>query len=292
MKNVLLWTNCQGGAIIGMLNKYHSDKYTTKHFLNYEYIREHKTLPEEFKDADIFIYQNYNSDKHVKDYDLDHIINNVLKPECKTICIPFLYFEAMFPYNTRQQSSNNFRTVSPESPFGRCFFGIGLIDDIMSGLDIKNFSDNDKETLIESICQDLVSENKVTEDEMKKYHDRSFEYLENKIMSGDLPFLLDYIKTNFTKTRLWHNPNHPSGELMKELVRGVFGILELDFNYDNDDLSAFNGLKDWEMPILPCVKKYYNLTFDDSCLSIYDPSIVDKKTFIRQYVKWMYFDFI
>lgn len=281
----------KGANIIHMLNKYHSDKFKIKCFINYEYIRENKTLPEEFKDADIFIYQNYNSDKHVKDYDLDNIIKNVLKPDCKTICIPFLFGEALFSYDMRH-SPNNFKTISDEKPFGYFAYGFDIIDDKMIGLDIKNYTDSDKEKLIEDIYEYCMSENAITDEQMKYYYDRSFSYLESKIMSGDLPFLLDYIKENFTKNRLWYNRNHPTGELMKELVRGVFELMGLIFQCDDADFIVLDNLKDWEMPILPCVKKYYNMTFDDTCSSIWNPSILDKKSFIREYIKLMYFDFI
>ena len=111
-------------------------------------------------------------------------------------------------------------------------------------------------------------------------------------MTSDLPFLLDYIKENFTKTRLWHNRNHPTGELMKILVHGVFEELGLTFQCDDADFIVLDVLKDWEMPILPCVKKYYNMTFDDTCSSKFNPSVLDTKSFIREYIKLLYFDFI
>lgn len=291
MKKVLLWTNCQGGAISYMLNKYYSDKYEIKSFLNYEYIRENKTLPEDFIDADVFIYQNYNSDKHVKDYDLDNIIKNVLKPYCKTICIPFLFCDSLFSYEMRH-SPNNYKTISDEKPFGYFAYGCSLIDDKMIGIDIKNYTDSDKEKLIEDIYEYCMSENAITDEQLKCYYDRSFSYLESKIMSGDLPFLLDYIKENFTKIRLWYNRNHPTGELMKALVGGVFELMGLNFNCDDADFIVLDGLKDWEMPIFPCVKKYHNMTFDETSSSIWIPSILDKKSFVREYIKLMYFDFI
>ena len=292
MKQVLLWTNCQGGTISYMLSKYHSDKFELKHYLNYEYIRENKTLPEEFKNADIFIYQNYNSDKHGKDYDLDHIINNVLKPECKKICIPFLYFEAMFSYDMRQ-SKNNFKTISSNAPFGKFFFGINFIDDKLTDIDTKNYTEEDKEALIESIYQDFISEKAISEEKIKHYYDRSFEYLKNKILSSDVPDIFEYIETNFKNIRLWHNRNHPTGILLIELVKEVFKILDLDYTDNEEDINVLNkSINDWVMPIPLCVKKYYGMEFSDECSSWTDSSIIDTKSFIKSYVKAMFFDFL
>ena len=289
MKNVLVWTNCQGGVIMGMLKKYHSDKYTINYFVNYEYIRENKTLPAEFKDADIFIYQKYYPDKHGKDYDLDYIINNTLKSDCKTICIPFLYFEGMFSYDMAPPI-NNFKTETSSLPFGKFFYGIDFVDNKLIDIDIKNYNDTEKENLIESIYQDFISDQAISEEKIKYYYDRSFEYLEHKILNSDIPCLFEYIKENFTKTRLWHNRMHPSWILMNELVKGVFKLMQLELIENEEDLIILDSLKDWVMPIPPCVKKYYNMKFDDSCSVQWDKHIVDTRSFISQYINVIHFD--
>lgn len=172
------------------------------------------------------------------------------------------------------------------------FYGINFIDNKINGLDIKNYTDVDKENLIESLYQYFNSENIIPEEDIKYYYDRSFEYLEKKIMGSDLPFLLDFIKTNFNKTRLWYNPNHPTGELMKELVRGAFEMLDLEFHYDDNDYNLFfNAYNDWSLPIPYSVKKHYDMLIDDKCSALGNTVVVDTRSFISEYIKSMHFDF-
>lgn len=58
---------------------------------------------------------------------------------------------------------------------------------------------------------------------------------------------------------------------------------------EEDDKILENYLNDWVMPILPSVRKYYNINFSDNCSSWYNKNIVDTKTFVETYVKELYF---
>ena len=61
---------------------------------------------------------------------------------------------------------------------------------------------------------------------------------------------------------------------------------------ENDNLENINrldNLNDWVMPIFPCVKKYYNITFDDKCSSWLHPEINDSKSYITKYLNDLYF---
>lgn len=264
---VILWTNCQGSAIKFILNKYYSNIYTIDTFLNYDYIKNKLPLPPIFKEADIFIYQNY-ADKPDTIYDLTYILNE-LKTDCKKICIPFLQFDAIYCYGSI--SPNNYKTISTKYPHGKFFYGIDLID--------KYMQNNNNYYPLDQIYN-------IDDETILYYYNRSFEYLKNKILSSDVPELYDYIKDNFTKIRLFHNRNHPSGILLNELVKYIFNILNLKYIDTIDELD--NLLNDWVMPILPCVRKYYNIEFDDKCSSWYNSNIVDTKTFIKYYIEDLY----
>ena len=70
-----------------------------------------KLIPQEFYNADIFIYQNY-SDKPNSEYDLSNILNNILPASCIKICISFLQFDATFCYN--ENDKQNIKTKSDD----------------------------------------------------------------------------------------------------------------------------------------------------------------------------------
>lgn len=284
MLNIVFWTNCQGGSIIYALNKYYSNLFMINSFLNYDYIKNKLPLPQMFKEADIFIYQNY-ADKPDTIYDLQYIFNE-LKLDCKKICIPFLQFDAIFCYDNT--SPHNYKTISTNFPHGKFFYGIDLIDKQMQNINYSNLSQNDTNELINNIYNNLISDNIISEETIIYYYNRSFDYLKNKILSSDIPELYNYIKDNFTKIRLFHNRNHPTGILLNELIKYVFKILNLEYFDSINELDK--SLNDWVMPILPCVKKYYNIDFDDKCSSWYNNNIIDTKTFIKYYIEDLYFN--
>jgi hypothetical protein len=283
MKQIVLCTNCQGDAISHIIRKYYSHLYCVSSYINFYHFENKIPIPRDaFAIADIFIYQNYNSKKHDPEYDIDNILNNVLKPECIKVCIPFLFFEAMFSYNMDHPHN--------KSKIKEFYYGIDFIDDKIKTLDLTLFTEDDKTNLIESIYSDFISDDAIPESQIKFYYDKSFGFLEHKIMNSDVPNLMEFIKDNFTKTRLWNNRNHPTGKLLIELVKSTLALLNLEYKEDDEDiLHLHKQFDDWSMPLLPCVKKYYGMKFDDYCSSYMDASIVDNKTFICKYVNEIFF---
>ena len=284
MKRIIFWTNCQGDAIKNIIKKYHSDKFIVKSYYNFVHFKKNKPIPcSAFSKADIFIYQRYSSKKHDCKYDIDNILKNILKPECIKVCIPFLYFEAMFSYNT------DFSLINKKNK--KFFYGIDFIDNKMMSLDITLFTEDDKNNLIESIYSEFISDDAIPESQIKYYYDKSFGFLKYKIMNSDMPNLMEFIKDNFKKTRLWSNPNHPTGKLLIELVKSTLTILNLEYvEIDEDTLNLHDQFNDWTMPLFPCVKKYYGMEFEDYCSSSEDVSIINNKTFITKYINDIFFD--
>jgi len=282
MQKLVFWVNCQAGAIHYALNKCYMGAYDIHHFANYQYIRSKKTLPAEFLDADIFIYQNY-SYREDPTYELSNILTNILKPGCKRICIPFLQCDALFCY--RPDSPKNHKTINHEFPHGAFYSGVEYIENYLDSNTLET-----KSEIISQCYKTLMSDDVVSPEIIKQYYDRNFEYFRNKILESDLPELYGFIKSNFAKIRLFHNRNHPTGILMNELVKGVFR--KMDLIYPSQDKEAlidvFNyhmNLNDWVMPILPCVQRYHGLEFDcNTCSSKYNPTIKDIYSFVQSYV--------
>jgi hypothetical protein len=292
-KKILIWANCQGNSITYMFNKYYSNLFTVEHLLNYEFIRNNSVIPDKVKNADIFLYQKYSNMPN-SDYDINNLINNYLKKDCIKICFPTLHSSPiLFCYETNE--SNNDKTIDNVNPFGKFFFGISVITDLLKKYDYKNCDENSKNNIIDEIYNISQRYDFISEEKINYYYNRNFEFLENKILSSDVPELLDFIKSNFTKVRLWHNPNHPTGILLNELVKYIFKRLNFVYR-EEDNLQNINELdtklNDWVMPIFPSVKKYHNITFDDNCSSWYHSDIHDTKSYIRKYLDELYFDYI
>jgi hypothetical protein len=277
MYKIVFWANCQSGSIHYMFNKYFHDIYKIYHFLNYEYIKNNKELPDEIADADFFIYQNYSKQEDPT-YSLDNIIN-MLKPECKKICIPFLQCDSLFCYNS--VSPHNSKTITQEFPHGKFFYGIEHIEN-----ELKLSYNSNKETIISNAYKNMTDDQAIPKETIDKYKYRNLEYFENKILSSDVPELFNFIQNNFTKVRLFYNRNHPTGLLLNELVKGVFRCMNLEYpsNDPTNIIVLDDILNDWCMPILPCVQKYYQLEFDCKVHSKYHPNIIDLYSFIETYV--------
>jgi len=275
-----------------MINKYYSDLFIVKYLTNYKFINEKLELPEDIKNADIFLYQNY-SDKPNCIYDLNNILNNYLKKDCIKICFPTLHScQMLFCYEINDP--NNFKTISDIYPHGKFFYGISVITDLLKKYDYNNYDEINKNIIIDKIYNESQQLDFISDEKIKYYYNRNMEFLEKKILSSDVPELFDFIKNNFTKIRLWHNPNHPTGVLLNKLIKCIFYKLNLNYNED-DNLENIhkleNSLNDWVIPIFPSVKKYYNITFDDKCSSWYHKEdIKDSYSYINKYLNDLYFE--
>jgi hypothetical protein len=289
-QKVVIWANCQGLPISWFLTKYYSQIYDVIYLANFEMIKNESTIPDDFYNADIFIYQNY-SDKPDCSYDLKNILNNILKTECIKICFPTLHScHLIFCYDTYEP--NNDKTITKDLPFGKFLFGIKDISDMVTS-DIaqpNTLTTSIKSDIIEKIITVSNSDTFISEQQIKYYHDRSFDFFEKKILKSDIPNLYHFIKNNFCKHRLWHNPNHPTGILLNELLKEIFAVLKLPYYESDENLNILDHmLSDWAMPIFPCVKKYYNMVFDDKCCSWYHPNITNNQTYIAKYINDIYF---
>ena len=283
-KLLVILANCQGGAIGFMLNKYYSNLYDIKYYQNYEYIKNNLDLPLDIKYADIFLYQNYSNND--EKYDLKNLLENVLKKECVKICFPSLHScNLLFCYDTI--SPSNYKTITKETPHGEFFYGISSIIDEIKKYEI---NENNKNEIIQKIIETTNNDNFISEEKIIYYNKRTFEFLENKCLTSDVPEIYNFIKNNFTKIRLWHNPNHPSGILLNELIKLIFLKLELEYFENEENLTILeNSLSDWVMPIFPCVTKYYKFEFNtNKCGSWYNKNIVDFKTYMNIYIEYLY----
>jgi len=286
-RNIVIFANCFGNALSLILKKYYSMDYNIEYCVNYDIINNSKDIPESFKTADIFIYQNY-SDKPDSIYDLKHILSNILKPDCVTISFPTLHgCNLIFCYDTKTDPIN-FLTMTPETPYGKFFYGIDTISKKCEELSTIN---SNFDNIIDEIIYKCMSDDKfISEEQILYYKNRSLDFLQKKCLTSDVPEIYAFIENNYTKIRLWHNPYHPTGILISKLIILILNKLNLTYNPTNEDLFMLeNLLNDWVMPILPCVEKYFNFSFDcNKCSSWYHKDITDRNSYIKKYLDTFY----
>ena len=225
-KLLVILANCQGNPLSHMLNKYYSNLYDIKYYTNYEYIKNNLDLPLDIKDADVFLYQNYSNND--EKYDLKILLENVLKKECIKICFPSLHScNLIFCYDVTEP--NNYKTITNEKPFGEFYYGISHIIDEFNKYEINENTKKNKNEIIEKIIDSSNNDNFISKETILYHNKRTFEFLENKCLSSDVPEIYNFIKNNFTKIRLWHNPNHPTGILLIVLIKLIFLKLKLEY---------------------------------------------------------------
>lgn len=280
-KLIIIWANCQGNGLCSMLNAYYSNDYNCIHYPNHEYMANNTPLPDNFFNADIFLCQLYSNG--IGDYCMQNIINKLKTLNDKCIIRPFptlhnsqLYF--CYDYTSVANSA----TISPKYPHGKFCYGILPVIQLISSYDI------------EHILNLSNSESFISHEQIQLHYDKSMGFLKHKCDISDMSCIYEYVLNNFKKQRLWHNPNHPSGILMNELVKCVFDKLNLTYPIaDNErNIKLLNNLNDWVMPIFPSIQQYYNLEFDcNVCSSIWHPSITNIDTYLTEYCTQLYLQY-
>ena len=153
--------------------------------------------------------------------------------------------------------------------------------DIVSELFYKYHTKNDYQDKIVKIFLNTD----LNEEKILYYNKRSFDFLKLKILDSDIPELYNYILDNWKDKKLWYNPNHPTGYLYMKLGELIFQKLNLKVSLDEKDFCHFNSIhKDYEMPILPCIKKYYNLNFNDTCSIRGLKNVINTETYIKEFL--------
>lgn len=278
-KIIVIYANCMGNCIRGLLQARHANEFLIYYFTNFEIINSKMSIPQELKDADIFLYQNYS--ERSDEYDMEKIIKTYLKPTCQKICFPTLHScNLLFGYNT---FIGNVAAPEPGFPHGPFHFGI---KDVFENLNHEKSNYNDTNELIAKVIANTEAENFIPKDQIEYYKNRTFQFLENKILNSDFPELLDYIKSNYTKIRLWSNPNHPTNYLTNELCKNIFFKLNLPYDETANLLFFTNTMNDWVMPIFSCVQTHLKLQFDcNHCSSWFHKDINNKQTYLQVYLK-------
>jgi hypothetical protein len=218
---------------------------------------------------------------------MEKIINNIIPIDSIKLSFPTLHRNYLqFLYDDASPENKN--TICNKKPFGDFAYGIENIRSIIKQLKEEGINEYDK--ILEKTLELINTEDFIPESQIIQYETISLNFLKSKALTSDIPNIYNFIIDNYKHIRLWHNPNHPNGILLNELVNEIFIKLGLNYpkNEEENILVLDTFLRDWKMPIFKSVCKYYNIeNIDNNCSSFYHDDIFDDISYIKKYVKFI-----
>jgi hypothetical protein len=212
-KNLVFYTNCQGGIGINTLLCSRVKFKTVNYIETFSFIWNNKELPIDLlNNADIFIYQPINKKycKYSTDINIENNILTHLKTDCIKISFPYIYFACLFPL---------FHANAAAEIDGGSSYDISKIVNRDSILNLKKIYTN--EEILSLYDNDKIDFN------FKQNYEYTIERIQNiekncNIMITNL-FTIDNIK----KIKLMNSNNHPSNFVLKYITNEVLKILQL-----------------------------------------------------------------
>ena len=226
-----------------------------------------------FRYCNVFIHQSIQKkNRYGEEYSSESIISKLPKA-CVTISIPNVYKlpTCFFPQYTKEQE---FKSRSGASVFFR--------DSILDGLAAKGF-------FTRKAAKDYLQKKHFEEEKLSYSLEEFFCKVEMRERDWDIK-CLDYIKNNYQQTQLFYDPNHPTNDFLFFVVEELLKYMGIKYNKRKLECAEVDVLSGYEMPILPEVKKYYGMTFqdhDELRVSSYNKvrlGKMDLKQYIRQYL--------
>lgn len=198
------------------------------------------------ENADVFIYQHCRKESlqtALEIYTPTYLIDNVIKPSCKKISLPSIYFNADFIDPIRSTCDEFYL---PKYTINRFVYD-AVMDLKMNTLDVVEH----------------IQKIEYTEDEIKAHIERAFENLGQREIQNDVTIkVTPFLRKEYLKRRLMHTTNHPNKYVFNYLVNEVLKHLNLPEDETillRKDLMVKHG----HQFILPCVKRYYSGRIDD-----------------------------
>jgi len=235
MKNIVIYSNCQGKAIIDIL-KHHitfCKDYDIENFINiinYEIIKNKEDIPIKSLEAcDLFIHQPIK-DKHGI-YSTQNIIS-YLKPECIQISFPYIYNDSFWEllYNPKENHINN---------------------KVVCDLKLEGYSLNEIKLMILNNCIDY---------NFKERFERNMTILrENE--ENTLIKVADFIEENYRDHLLFHTYNHPTSYLLTYVAKEILKLLNYSLNELAPSQHSIFYENYFEPPMGQAVIDYYKFTF-------------------------------
>ncbi|MBP2310162.1 hypothetical protein GBZ48_22420 [Azospirillum melinis] len=210
MLNVLIYANCQGGAIAKFIAPIIAERFNVsiKHRNSYESVLLYREsgytgeeVPEDFREdirqADIFIYQPLKRKYGVlsTDRDIQSSVVNLISSKCMTISVPYAYNTALWPIfaDDKAMKANNYL--------------------IMASKEASSFSDI--ENLYWKGHLDFEFDERMS---------RTMRLLREREEICDVK-ISDFVSQNISEKRLFLTHNHPSNALFSEISNQVLRMI-------------------------------------------------------------------
>lgn len=204
-----------------------------------------KIVTKSFKEIDLLLYQAVSpSFKNGPEFASDNIIQ-YLKPSCKKILIPSLFFNPYFPdFHEVNIDKYGLLTTSFLCNYQDLNILYGFINNISETKLYKIYSNiNFYE---KPFCQETLS--------------NAFLSMREREASNNVDIKIsDFIEQNFKKFKLFNSQNHPKPIIMQYVIDKIIHLLGLEIS-----ITATKTLLDGlEYHIHPSIHKNLELTFDN-----------------------------
>lgn len=219
------------------------------------------------KNCDLFIYQS-DQDINSKTLSSQYFLN-ILKKDCDCIKITNTHghAEGFFP----QFISNRFNEKGL-FPYG---------DE-----NIAKLVDEGKET--NEIISFLKSDNVYTKTQIINRLNYQIEQLSEREKNCNIK-IVDYIKANYKKQRMFNDLYHPSNFLLKEFARRILKYLNL-YSDEFEKVEINRSLNSYQMPIYPCVARHLELEYKADMGRTPSQNLIDMEfdEYIKEYIDSCY----
>ncbi|MFV8421767.1 WcbI family polysaccharide biosynthesis putative acetyltransferase [Vibrio parahaemolyticus] len=242
-QKVVIFANCQSVAIGKTLQEsevfnmsYEWVVIPSVHTLNSESKIQH--LIQSVMAADVFIYQEVDNPSWPSQLKSKYLVD-LLKPNCKAISIPSMYFDGYFPHLATMQGR-----TGPLNKVHDYFIAAGFVCE-MSQSQVKDM---------------ILSENLYSSSVARQYVDRSLLELERREVHLDVK-ISAYIREHYQKRKLFNQFNHPKREVIEYVCSEILTQLgATEHVFDSDKVGYLDGIR---TPIYPSTIQRLELQFDE-----------------------------
>ena len=242
--NIIIYANCQGIGISYFLKKsnYINDNYNINHIRIDDLVFQKSNLNfNMIINADIFIYQPLD-EKHGK-ISTNNILK-LLKPNCKKISFPYIYNNSFYPVKGPLIIKDSYKCKPCSVIFDNSEIITKLID---NGYNLNE--------ILKLYTEDKIDFN------YKKRWDFTNNLLLEKESQCDIK-IVNFIKNNFNKEKLFLLENHPTSIIFINVVNQILEKLNIEklnnINYNLNDANLPGGF----IPLDNSAKKFFNFKFE------------------------------
>lgn len=245
-KKAIIIANCQGQALYTLLkntpvftNEYELIHVQPIHLLNDSH---QSFLLKTISDIDLFIHQPISENYGIY---ATEALKKLLKPTARSISFPVVYFNGYNP-----------ETVYLKNPAGK---KLSLSMDYHDLNIMKMFID---EYSIEETVSNLHSEHFYTPEILELNWLSSLQTLKGREKNLDIQ-VSEYIEQHFKTHRLFFSMNHPSNELLFEIIKQLFTLLQLETAIQSFPKQLLGKTR---LFIYPSLKQHFNIMSEEKII--------------------------